>query len=522
MWEKESRQSFLIWLALVLAAGYWLIESILHTFVFRTGTFAEAFVCLDDPNELWMRIIIALLFVGFGVIAQRDVDAERRLREKRIQITRLRHVADGVQDAVRHEPPRATPNNEDDLTALARALDDLPSLLEIRFRELHAILEVTREINRGMLFEQILDKAYDALRSIIPYDRLGVALVEEGGTIARACWARSDGTRIILGRNYSAPLAGSSLQAILESGAPRILNDLEQYLQEHPGSVSTRMMVMEGIRSSLTCPLISSGRPIGFIFFSSREPDVYRHVHIDVFQLIAGHLSIVVEKGQMYQQILQEKQKSDALLLNVMPERIAERLRAGDATIAETLDEVTMLFADIVGFTPFASRYPPERVVLVLRDVFVLFDELCDRYGVEKIKTIGDEYMAIAGTRGSTGRLAARDMAQFALHLLRAVKQIRYPDGQPVQIRIGLHTGRVVAGVIGQKKFGYDVWGDAVNVASRMQSTSLPDTVQVTETVYELLKDEFGFEPRGGVVVKGKGAMTTYFLTEGSRQTAAH
>ena len=236
-----------------------------------------------------------------------------------------------------------------------------------------------------------------------------------------------------------------------------------------------------------------------------------------MFRLIAGHLSIVVEKGQMYQQILQEKQKSDALLLNVMPERIAERLRAGDETIAETLDEITMLFADIVGFTPFASRYPPERVVLVLRDVFVLFDDLCDRYGVEKIKTIGDEYMAITGTRGATGRLAARDMAQFALHLLRAVKQLQYPDGQPVHLRVGLHTGRVVAGVIGQKKFRYDVWGDAVNVASRMQSTSRPDHVQVTEAVHDLLKDDFGFEPRGRIEVKGMGTMSTYFLTEKSR-----
>ncbi|HEV2719325.1 MAG TPA: adenylate/guanylate cyclase domain-containing protein [Thermoanaerobaculia bacterium] len=493
-----------------LGAGYWFLESLLHTFVFRSGTFVQTLACMHDPNELWMRLIIVVLFAGFGVIAQRDVDAERHLREEARQIARLRHIVEEVQEAVSGADEAAA--GEDDLAMLLRTLSGLPSILESRFRELHALLAVTREINRGMLFDQVLEKAYDVLRSVIPYDRLGVALIEDHGATARACWARSDGARIILGRNYSAPLHGSSLEAILQTGEPRILNDLERYLDEHPASVSTRMMVMEGIRSSLTCPLVSSGKPIGFIFFSSRAPDVYRNVHVDVFRLIAGHLSIVVEKGQMYQQILIEKQKSEALLLNVMPERIAERLRSGDTTVSEVLDEVTLLFADIVDFTPFASRYPPERVVSVLRDVFVLFDDLCDRYGVEKIKTIGDEYMAISGTRGSSGRLAARDMAHFALHLVQAVKRIRYPDGKPIRIRVGLHTGRVVAGVIGQKKFGYDVWGDAVNVASRMQSTGDADQIQVTDAVYQLLKDDFELEARGPIAVKGKGTMLAWFL----------
>ncbi len=498
------------WLGFALGIGYWFLESLLHTFVFHTGFFRQMLVCARDPNELWMRAIIVLLFSGFGFVASRELEVARHLKEEGREISRLRHIVDDVQETVSSGSRPA--EETDDLAALSHALNELPAMLDARFRELHAILEVTREINRGMLFEQVLDKAYDVLRTVIPYDRLGVALIEDDGATARACWARSDGMRILLGRNYSARLEGSSLETILQTGEPRILNDLDQYLDEHPGSVSTRMMVMEGIHSSLTCPLISSGNAIGFIFFSSRGTNVYQNVHVDLFRLIAGHLSIVVEKGQMYQQILQEKQKSETLLLNVMPARIAERLRAGDETVSEMLDDVTLLFADIVGFTPFASRFPPERVVAVLREVFVLFDDLCDRYGVEKIKTIGDEYMAITGTSGARGRLAARDMAHFALHLLQSVKHVHYPDGEPVHIRIGLHCGRVVAGVIGQKKFGYDVWGDAVNVASRMQSTGCADRIQVTESVYELLRDDFDFEPRGLIPVKGKGPLPAWFL----------
>jgi class 3 adenylate cyclase len=271
-------------------------------------------------------------------------------------------------------------------------------------------------------------------------------------------------------------------------------------------------MVKEGIRSSLTCPLISAGKAIGFIFFSSRTAGTYERVHVEIFKLIAGHLSLVVEKSNMYQQILREKDNSESLLLNVIPARIAARLRAGEQPIVDSLPSINILFADIAGFTEVASRFPPERVLHVLQDIFLLLDDLCDRHDVEKIKTIGDEYLAISGT-SSAAPAELRKLAEFALDALASIRSLRWPDGESVRIRIGMHCGPVVAGVIGQKKFAYDIWGDAVNTASRMESSGEVGRIQVTQEVRSRLLDNFEFEERGPIDVKGKGTMTTYFLT---------
>jgi class 3 adenylate cyclase len=245
------------------------------------------------------------------------------------------------------------------------------------------------------------------------------------------------------------------------------------------------------------------------MFFSSRQVNAYRDVHVEIFKLIAGHLSVVVEKSNLYQQVLQEKHTADGLLLNVMPPRIASHLRAGKQAPAENLPEVNILFADIVEFTAFAGRYLPERVLELLQNIFVPLDRLCDVYGVEKIKTIGDEYMAMTGA--SSGTL--HGLAEFALEALRIVEGMRYPDGNPVRMRIGMHTGPAVAGVIGQKKFAYDIWGDAVNIASRMESSAEIGRIHVSEEVRSRLHNEFVFAERGGIEIKGKGLMRTYYLT---------
>ena len=221
----------------------------------------------------------------------------------------------------------------------------------------------------------------------------------------------------------------------------------------------------------------------------------------------------MVEKSDLYQRVLLEKEKSERLLLNIMPARIAARLGAGEKPVAENLPEVDILFADIVEFTEFAGRYPPEHVLDLLQNLFVPLDRLCKVYGVEKVKTIGDEYMAMSSSLTSDDDTHLRDLAQFALEALRLMDGMRYPDARPVRIRMGMHTGTAVAGVIGQEKFAYDIWGDAVNVASRMQISSEPGRILVTQDVYTRLRQDFRFEERGIIEVKGKGPMMTYFLT---------
>jgi signal transduction histidine kinase len=198
--------------------------------------------------------------------------------------------------------PRA---GEDDVAELGHALVDMAQSLERKFQEMTQLAHVTQKINAGLILDDVLDYVYDAFRSVIPYDRIGFSLLEKDGRTVRARWARTTAPEPRIRKGYAARLQGSSLETILATGQPRILNDLEQYLAEHPTSDSTRLIVAEGVRSSLTCPLIALGKPIGFMFFSSMRPHTYETVHVDLFLQIAGQLSVIVEKGRLYQELVE-------------------------------------------------------------------------------------------------------------------------------------------------------------------------------------------------------------------------
>jgi guanylate cyclase len=205
------------------------------------------------------------------------------------------------------------------------------------------------------------------------------------------------------------------------------------------------------------------------------------------------------------------QEQAENLLLNILPRSIADRLKASPQTIADQFTAASILFADVVDFTPHAERLPPAEVVGMLDDLFSCFDALVERYQLEKIKTIGDCYMVAAGV--PTPRADhARALALVGLDMLDAVRSADAVGYLGLELRIGINSGPVVAGVIGRKRFLYDLWGDAVNIASRMQSQGTPGRIQITRTTYELLKDEFECQPRGTVSVKGKGEMETWYL----------
>jgi adenylate cyclase len=205
--------------------------------------------------------------------------------------------------------------------------------------------------------------------------------------------------------------------------------------------------------------------------------------------------------------------QSEGLLLNVLPRSIAERLKRDPGVIAEAHDEVTVLFADVVDFTAFTERTEPSRVVGLLDEIFSAFDALAERHGVEKIKTIGDAYMAASGL--PTPRVDhAEAMAAMALDMRAAFGELCTVLGLDLAIRIGMDSGPVVAGVIGRHKFIYDLWGDTVNTASRMESHGLPGAIQVSEAVYRRLSHDYEFEARGEIEVKGKGRRLAYLLID--------
>jgi class 3 adenylate cyclase/HAMP domain-containing protein len=206
-----------------------------------------------------------------------------------------------------------------------------------------------------------------------------------------------------------------------------------------------------------------------------------------------------------------EQAKSEELLLNILPEQIATRLKQNPGIIADDFQEVTVLFADIVAFTALSAHLGSAKTVEFLNAIFSVFDQLSEKHGLEKIKTIGDAYMVVGGLPNPkpNHREAIVDMA---LEMQQEIKHFKVVDQQTVSLRIGIHTGAAVAGVIGTKKFIYDLWGDTVNLASRMESHGEPDRIQVSEAVYQFLKQEYTFEKRGTIAVKGQGEMTTYWL----------
>jgi class 3 adenylate cyclase len=216
-----------------------------------------------------------------------------------------------------------------------------------------------------------------------------------------------------------------------------------------------------------------------------------------------------------------EQQRSERLLHNVLPAPIAARLKAGEEPIADAFAEVTVLFADIVDFTPHSARLSPQQVVQTLNDLFSAFDQLARRHGLEKIKTIGDAYM-VAGGLADPRPDHAQAVAEMALAMRQEATKRTDPSGQPLQVRIGLDTGPVVAGVIGTAKFSYDLWGDTVNTASRMESQGLPGCIQVTERTWKRLGDGYRFERRGPIQVKGKGKLVTYLLLGTKQQSDDH
>ncbi len=243
----------------------------------------------------------------------------------------------------------------------------------------------------------------------------------------------------------------------------------------------------------------------------------------------------VNKKNQAYRLLRIEEQKADRLLLNVLPKEIAPILKNNEDTIADEFEEASVLFADLVGFTPLSSQLSPVQMVELLNEIFTHFDALVDQYGVEKIRTIGDNYMVAAGVPRPQPDHAQR-LARLALDMRRYLDENWSPAGMaaanlegystgnpaapplvnrgrvPLQFRIGINSGPVIGGVIGRRKFVYDVWGDAVNIASRMESHGLPGKIQISQETHRRLCGDFACQPRGTIAVKGKGQMKTWFL----------
>ncbi|MCB1192701.1 MAG: adenylate/guanylate cyclase domain-containing protein [Leptospiraceae bacterium] len=238
---------------------------------------------------------------------------------------------------------------------------------------------------------------------------------------------------------------------------------------------------------------------------------VYNFIFGSILVAFSFYIHSIFRKAELTAQL--EHDKSQKLLQNILPLSVIAKLRDNPDTIAENFEECTVLFSDIVGFTEMSRKMSAYALVSLLNEVFSSFDDLAEKHNLEKIKTIGDAYMVVGGLPEPDPN-HAENVAQFALEMQTVIQGFKQKMQIPLELRIGIHSGGAVAGVIGKKKFIYDLWGDSVNTASRMESHGLPGQIHVSESTYNRLKEKFQFKERGMVTVKGIGNMKSYFLIQ--------
>ena len=266
-----------------------------------------------------------------------------------------------------------------------------------------------------------------------------------------------------------------------------------------------------GLKSAFGVPILADNQVLAvLIFYRDKKLDRQPRL-LELVSAVATQLGGLIQRKQAEEALRLQQIQTERLLLNILPKPIAERLQKEQKSIADSFDEVSVLFADLVGFTQFSAQKSPTELVEILNGIFSEFDRLSESRGLEKIKTIGDAYMVVGGL--PTARADhAQAIALLALEMQSALMRFNLTIGENFQLRIGIHSGSVVAGIIGISKFSYDLWGDTVNVASRMESNGMPGKIQVTGATYERLKERFRFKERGTIPVKGKGEMLTYWL----------
>jgi len=296
-----------------------------------------------------------------------------------------------------------------------------------------------------------------------------------------------------------------------------------------PGLLLVIMYACGAIRLMLAAAIVACVAIIALanVMLAIKGASVFQFLNTNVFLIAASIIGLsytaLLEWTERHAFALEEdlrkdKQASETLLRNFLPDRIMNRLREGERSIAEAVGEATVLFADIVGFTPLTHRMAPGHVVEVLSDIFNRFDEISDRIGVEKVKTIGDSYMAVAGVRTPSLR-NAESMAEFAIEALAFVREYAEEKDLPLQVRVGMATGSLVSGVIGTHVPIFDLWGGPVNDASRLQQEGIPGAIQVSETTYWRLRNRYELQDRGTLTLKHGEQIHAFLLT--GRKVAA-
>jgi len=397
-------------------------------------------------------------------------------------------------------------------TSLSRVLQ--AEFVEKEMRE--KLAKITTKVESGLILDDVLEQMFEAFQQVIPYDRMGCALLDDDGQTVRLAWMQSTLSEAQIPVGYSMPMEGTGLQAVLDSDRPRILNDLAGYLRDHPDSEHTRLIVAEGMRSNLTCPLVAMGRPVGFLFFASTRPHAYDDGHVEIYVQIAEHLSLIVAKGKLYRQLVETKREVE--LRNNFISEIFGRYTS-DALVSQLLNspgalkmggetrKVTILFSDLCGFTPLCATLDPQRVVRMLNIHLSAMTDVIMSHGGTIDEFLGDAILVIFGAP-----IVADDCAQRALtcaiamqHAMEGVNRRLSDEGLPaLQMGIAVHTGEVVAGNIGSdRRAKWGIVGSAVNLVTRIEEFTSGGQILCSEETLREVGDLVDFDER--VEIPGKG-----------------
>ncbi len=414
-------------------------------------------------------------------------------------------------------------HEHDGVHQLTQAVVELAGDLEKRFQEAEHLARITKKINEGIILDEVLNYVYESFQPIIPYDRLGLSFLEDDGKTVRSYWARST-LATKLRRGFSASLKGSSLQKIMTTGKPRIINDLESYLEKHPDSASTKKIVSEGMRSSLTCPLIAMGKPIGFMFFSSSDRNAYKNVHIEMFQEITDHLSIIVEKSRIYEKMTDITRRLE--IQNTFIRKVFGRYVSEDVVnnLLESEDslriggerrEITILMSDIRGFSAISERYSAEQTVQLLNGYLEKMVDVIYSLDGTINEILGDSILVIFGAPHTRKDDPERAVA-CAIEMQKAMANVNKENikkGYPaLSMGIAVNTGEVIVGNIGsEKRAKYGVVGSQVNLTARIESNTLGGQVLVSESTKQKCGKKLVMDMRTDFYAKGfKNAVTAY------------
>jgi len=416
------------------------------------------------------------------------------------------------------------------LMRIQNELQNSNSKLEKSIRNLHLLSELGKVITSSLDAKKILSELYNQLKDEMDLDIISVGSYDQESDSVKYKFSLNQGSYVpsiflenLNEDNYSSICIRGNKEVILE--------DLNLETPERIAGL--RKQWGEEIRSIVFIPLKVEDRVVGVFTIQSRNANAYNYQQLNIIRSLASYLGIGLDNADAYRSLSKrnkdlksslekvrslnenlalERQKSENLLLNILPGPIAERLKSGEEIIADFFQDASVLFADIAGFTVLSSKMnDATKLVSILNDIFRDFDNITQEFGLEKIKTIGDCYMLAGGIPNAAPDHLDR-MAKAALRFCHVFEKIKNDWGLDINVRIGIHSGEVVAGVIGKYKFVYDLWGDTVNIASRMESHGQVGRVHVSKEVYNRLKDSYHFEARGEIDVKGKGKMETWFL----------